>query len=69
MRKDINILTDMIAMFVILFTGRDCLELGQHVHLRRTLLFLGFLKLVTFQMCQTGFICEVWALWGILVSV
>ena len=60
-----NILTAMIGMCVILFTGTDCLGLGQFVHLRRTLLFFGLQKLDTFQMCQTCFVLEVWALLGI----
>ena len=64
-----NILTEMVGMFVILFTGRDCLGLGHYVHLRRTLLFLGLQKPVKFHMCQTYFVLEFWALLGILISV
>jgi len=36
--KVMNVLTEMLAIFVILFTGRDCLGLGQYMHLRRNLL-------------------------------
>jgi hypothetical protein len=57
-----NILTEIIGIFVILFTGRNCLGLGQYMHLRRILPFPWVPKLVTFQMCQTYFVSEVWAL-------
>jgi len=60
-----NIITAMIGVFVMLFASTDCLEL----HLRRTVMFLGLQKLVTFQMCQTCFVLEVWAPLRILVNV